>query len=513
MEYVVGASLALIAGLFGTLTRMDRDRAFYPTVMVVVAACYDLFAAISGSAPVLGAEALVSVMFIAVAVLGFRTSLWWVVAALAGHGVFDLVHAGLIADPGVPAWWPGFCASYDIVAAVYLAAILRRRRTRSFASRVGPNIEAELQTAANFDSAGDPAMAFWHLERAHVLAQASTVQHVRVHIRMLAWGLRYGDPREVQGQMVRILGAATKTPLGLIPAGNTGGADVSPFKRLPVPMSLAAVIQAASKPLAAVFCVSLIMAMAVSNDGRAADARTAEVAGQAVAYRVQGAGKPVLVLLSGLGDGMASFSGVAPELAQNATVITYDRAGYGGSASLGSPTDAVSAERELLAVLRQSGVPGPYVLVGHSLGGLYAEYFAARHPDLVAGLVLEESRPADFGRRCEADAQIKVACTPTPEMVRHAPAGEQAEVAGLASTVTQVEAAGRFSRKPVLVISRPAKPEGKPFERLWTQAQADLAACYPGARHLNAPGGGHYVHRDQRAWFVASLRQYLTTVR
>jgi pimeloyl-ACP methyl ester carboxylesterase len=311
--------------------------------------------------------------------------------------------------------------------------------------------------------------------------------------------------------LIRVLGAATKTPLGLIPLGNTGGADVGPFQRLPITETLAPLIQAASKPLAAVFCVSLIMAMAASSSGRAAETRTADVAGQAIAYRVQGSGKPVLVLLSGLGDGMASFSGVAPELAQQATVITYDRAGYGGSAASTSPTDAVSAERELLAVLRQSGVPGPYILVGHSLGGLYAEYFAAKHPDLVAGLVLEESRPAGFGRVCEA-AKINVACTPTPEMVRGTAAGQQAEVAGLTATVAQVESAGLFTGKPVLVISRPAKPDGKPFDRLWTQAQADLAARYPGAAHLNAPAGGHYVHRDQRDWFVTSLRKYVTTL-
>jgi hypothetical protein len=69
------------------------------------------------------------------------------------------------------------------------------------------------------------------LERAHVLGQTSTVEHVRVHWRMFLWGLRQRSPREYLGQLVRIVGAATKTAVGLVPHGNTG--RITTFKRLP----------------------------------------------------------------------------------------------------------------------------------------------------------------------------------------------------------------------------------------------------------------------------------------
>jgi hypothetical protein len=72
------------------------------------------------------------------------------------------------------------------------------------------------------------------LERAHVLAQSDTLQHVRVHAAMLLWGMRQRRGREVRGQLFRIAGAATKTILGLVPRGNTGGTNVSAFHRLPV---------------------------------------------------------------------------------------------------------------------------------------------------------------------------------------------------------------------------------------------------------------------------------------
>lgn len=128
MEYLVGISLALALGLGATLVGFDRDRAFYPTVMVVIALLYGLFAMLGNSLHALAAEAIPMTVFVAAAVVGFRRSLWLVAAALAAHGVFDFVHPHWIDNPGVPPWWPGFCSSYDIVAAAYLAWLLARRR-------------------------------------------------------------------------------------------------------------------------------------------------------------------------------------------------------------------------------------------------------------------------------------------------------------------------------------------------------------------------------------------------
>jgi uncharacterized membrane protein YgaE (UPF0421/DUF939 family) len=130
---IVGACLAFAVGIFATLVRLDRDRAFYPTVAIVIASLYSLFAAIGGSTRALVVESVVGVGFIALAVFGFRTSLWLVAAALALHGVFDLVHGSFISNPGVPHWWPAFCLTYDVAAAGYLALLIISRRTRSAA--------------------------------------------------------------------------------------------------------------------------------------------------------------------------------------------------------------------------------------------------------------------------------------------------------------------------------------------------------------------------------------------
>ena len=109
MPFLVGAFLALVVGgLLGTGVGLDRDRAFYPTVMAVIASYYVLFAVMADSTQALQAEAAVAAVFLAAAMVGFRRSLWLVVAALASHSIFDSMHGRLIANPGVPAWWPAF---------------------------------------------------------------------------------------------------------------------------------------------------------------------------------------------------------------------------------------------------------------------------------------------------------------------------------------------------------------------------------------------------------------------
>jgi hypothetical protein len=111
-----------------------------------------------------------------------------------------------------------------------------------FRQRIRPHVTAELKAGALAEARGDMSMSFAHLERAHVLGQASTAEHVRVHVRMLAWAVKRRDVGEALGQMLRIVGAATMTAFGLVPHGNTGGANVSPIKPMPIPDDLEAII-------------------------------------------------------------------------------------------------------------------------------------------------------------------------------------------------------------------------------------------------------------------------------
>ena len=131
MALAVGALLALAVGLFATAVGLDRDRSFYPTVTIVIASLYALFAVMGGSTNALVLDSVAGLAFLAAAVVGFRSSLWVVVLALAAHGVFDFVHSRVISNPGVPPWWPAFCLAYDVTAAAYLAWLITTDRIRA----------------------------------------------------------------------------------------------------------------------------------------------------------------------------------------------------------------------------------------------------------------------------------------------------------------------------------------------------------------------------------------------
>jgi hypothetical protein len=115
----------------------------------------------------------------------------------------------------------------------------------SFTQKITPFVNHEITLANACRNKGDVNAEFSHLENAHVLGQESTYHHVKVHYLMLLWGFRQKRLAEVLGQMFRMMGALTKTMVGLVPPGNTGGSNISPFKRLPLKPELANIINQA----------------------------------------------------------------------------------------------------------------------------------------------------------------------------------------------------------------------------------------------------------------------------
>jgi hypothetical protein len=130
MEYLIGLILSLAVAGFAAIAGFDRERAFYPTVMIVIASYYVLFAAMGASRRTLIIEIVIASAFLLVAVVGFRKNFWLVVAALIGHGVFDFIHHFFIDNPGVPHWWPGFCLAFDALLGGFLAVRLIRHPER-----------------------------------------------------------------------------------------------------------------------------------------------------------------------------------------------------------------------------------------------------------------------------------------------------------------------------------------------------------------------------------------------
>ena len=119
-----------------------------------------------------------------------------------------------------------------------------------------------------------------------------------------------------------------------------------------------------------------------------------DVGGRRMHIHCTGAGGPTVVLISGIAETSTYWEGwVAPAVAQNTTVCNYDRAGQGWSDPPPSPQDGAAVIADLHTLLDRAHIQGPYVVVGHSTGGVYARIFANRYPDQVAGMVMLDSQP------------------------------------------------------------------------------------------------------------------------
>jgi pimeloyl-ACP methyl ester carboxylesterase len=130
-----------------------------------------------------------------------------------------------------------------------------------------------------------------------------------------------------------------------------------------------------------------------------ASGRMVEVHGHRLHLDCRGHGGPTVVLFNGLGEVTASWAWITRDLSRAGRVCAYDRAGQGWSEDAAHPQDGITVAQDLHAVLAKAGEPGPYVLVGHSIGGTFALTYAARYPSQVAGMVLlDSSSPEQFTR-------------------------------------------------------------------------------------------------------------------
>lgn len=114
-----------------------------------------------------------------------------------------------------------------------------------FSESIRPYVQQEVEQSRQYRAMGDINKEFEYLENAHVIGQESTYYHVYAHWKMLQWGIRNRNVKEVLGQLLRIVGAAAMTAIGLVPHGNTGGSNVNPFQRMPIQPRLATIIDRA----------------------------------------------------------------------------------------------------------------------------------------------------------------------------------------------------------------------------------------------------------------------------
>ncbi|WP_210332612.1 alpha/beta fold hydrolase [Methylosinus sp. H3A] len=220
---------------------------------------------------------------------------------------------------------------------------------------------------------------------------------------------------------------------------------------------------------------------------------------------------PAVVFENGLGGRLEWWSKVLPDIATETTVFAYNRPGIGASAPATTPRDGVTVVEELRATLRARGIAPPYVLVGHSIGGLYVQLYARRHPNEVAGLVLVDSTHPEqlsgAGAREKWPVLVKLAIDVA------SPGVAQEELASLPATGAALVALPPFTGKPVTILSA-AKPmsESSELARDSNAKRIDILRLNPGARQVWVDSG-HAIPLEKPEAVVTAIREILSTLR
>lgn len=261
-----------------------------------------------------------------------------------------------------------------------------------------------------------------------------------------------------------------------------------------------------------------------------ADARPApaegrvDVGGRHLRINCAGAvGGPTVVLEAGFGNSSSTWARVQPQIAQFARVCSYDRAGLGESDRTPASRTVVSLTEDLHALLAGAKVPGPYVLVGHSLGGILARLYASYYPSEVAGMVLVDSAHED-----EADRGLALIPPDTfKEMLRVA-RPEDMMVRSPAESFDHCSLRGvmnAFNWRadiPLVVLTQglPYRPEdyanpslASKYYQLHLEMQADLVKRSPRGRQVVAEKSGHFIHQDQPELVVEAVRRVVAEVK
>jgi len=230
-----------------------------------------------------------------------------------------------------------------------------------------------------------------------------------------------------------------------------------------------------------------------------------DTAVQAQRYSQVGTGEPVVVFENGLGGSWRTWKFVQEEVSQYAETFSYNRSGYKGTPRPGGTRDASTVVGELRTLLAQRGLSPPYVLVGHSLGGLYMQYYARNFPDEVAGLVLIDSSHWDQSARMPRRGLSGVVGAVMNEILIWGVAADEAD----AFEMTQREVRESPPLRPMPLTVLTAGMQGE----LWQDLQRELAEQLAGSQHTIAEGSGHLIQQDQPELVSAAVRAIVVLLR
>jgi pimeloyl-ACP methyl ester carboxylesterase len=233
-----------------------------------------------------------------------------------------------------------------------------------------------------------------------------------------------------------------------------------------------------------------------------------DVDGHSLSLLIGGQGSPAVVFESGFGTGIASWSTVQKDVAAFAQTVSYDRAGLGQSELGPGPRSAKQIAIELHAALQKSGVKPPYVMVGHSLGGIFVRVFADMFAKEVVGIVLIDPSQESFNEWLKKNQPDRLKAAQS--QIAKASEGVQAESAAIDTSYAQARLAKVPDGIPITLLSS-TEDENMPAEarKVWIEKHKEWLATVPGSKHIIAEKTAHFIQAQQPALVIDAIRQVL----
>ncbi len=278
------------------------------------------------------------------------------------------------------------------------------------------------------------------------------------------------------------------------------------------------------KPIFLLLLLALFASRALAEDA----SRLIDIGGRNLHMAVRGSGAPTIVIEAGMGEPpieSGSWNAVVEELSKSNRVVLYDRAGLGRSDPAPKlPRTGADVAADLEAILAKAAVPGPYLLVGHSYGGIHLRIFASRFPDKVAGMVLVDASHPDQERRwLAAFGPAPANETETLRKVREHLASRgtpesNPEKIDPKATAEQIQGARDLGDKPLVILTHSAGFKIDPslpdehlarIESVWTAIQDGYRRLSTRSTLIQSKTGGHNLPGEDPALVIAGVRSAL----
>ncbi|MBN8207924.1 alpha/beta hydrolase [Bacillus sp. NTK071] len=215
-------------------------------------------------------------------------------------------------------------------------------------------------------------------------------------------------------------------------------------------------------------------------------------------------GKPTIVMEAGYGDYSKGWNSIVSEVASLTEVLVYDRAGLGKSESSSNPRTSLEMVKELKELLNKLTITPPYLLVGHSFGGVNARLYASTYPDDVSGLILVDSTPADYRERF----------LPTMSEVFQKAYDKQFIVEGnydeFGESLNQLKNCKVKLSVPLIVLSAGKKDHySDESQNLWNQLQEEILQYSSNSELIIAENSAHYIQDDEPSIVIGAINRLL----